>query len=193
MVAPSSAFRIDSPAQARMLASRMSPADAPRVWITRAEPGASATARRVEAAGLVPLVTPLLETADLADASPALDALPPSAVLAFTSANGVRAFARLTPRRVLKVWCVGAATAGAARQAGFVDVTLRKDMAGRDRAGAAVPRATGRGAAIADRAAAALAAPAAPARVEAAAAAGRVRHRRSREPCCRPCCQSRNW
>ena len=122
MVAPSSAFRIDSPAQARMLASRMSPAAAPRVWITRAEPGASATARRVEAAGLVPLVTPLLETADLADASLALDALPPSAVLAFTSANGVRAFARLTPRRDLKAWCVGAATAGAARQAGFVDV-----------------------------------------------------------------------
>jgi uroporphyrinogen-III synthase len=107
-----------------MLASRMSPAAVPRVWITRAEPGASATARRVAAAGLVPLVAPLLETADLAGAAAALDALPPSAVLAFTSANGVRAFARLTPRRGLKVWCVGAATAGAARLAGFVDLVV---------------------------------------------------------------------
>ncbi|MEI7573965.1 MAG: uroporphyrinogen-III synthase, partial [Phenylobacterium sp.] len=105
-----------------MLAPRMSPAAAPRVWITRAEPGASATARRVAAAGLVPLVAPLLETADLAGAAAALDALPPSAVLAFTSANGVRAFARLTPRRDLKAWCVGTATAGAARVAGFVDL-----------------------------------------------------------------------
>ena len=29
--------------------------------------------------------------------------------------------------------------------------------------------------------------------VREAAAAGRVRHRRSREPCCRRCCQSLNW
>jgi uroporphyrinogen-III synthase len=105
-----------------MLASRMSPTAAPRVWITRAEPGASATARRVAAAGLVPLVAPLLETADLTEAAAALDALPASAVLAFTSANGVRAFARLTPRRDLKAWCVGTATAGAARLAGFADL-----------------------------------------------------------------------
>jgi len=105
-----------------MLAPRMSPAAAPRVWITRAEPGASATARRVAAAGLVPLVTPLLETADLPDAAAVLEALPRSAVLAFTSANGVRALARLTPRRDLTAWCVGGATAGAARLAGFGDV-----------------------------------------------------------------------
>ena len=122
MAVPTSSFRIDSPAKARMLASRMSPTAAPRVWITRAEPGASATARRVAAAGLVPLVAPLLETADLTEAAAALDALPASAVLAFTSANGVRAFARLTPRRDLKAWCVGTATAGAARLAGFADL-----------------------------------------------------------------------
>jgi uroporphyrinogen-III synthase len=78
----------------------------------------------VAAAGLVPLVAPLLETADLPEAAAALDALPASAVLAFTSANGVRAFARLTPRRDLKAWCVGPATAGAARLAGFVDVVV---------------------------------------------------------------------
>jgi uroporphyrinogen-III synthase len=68
------------------------------------------------------LVAPLLETADLTEAAAALDALPASAVLAFTSANGVRAFARLTPRRDLKAWCVGTATAGAARLAGFADL-----------------------------------------------------------------------
>lgn len=105
-----------------MLGRRMSPAAAARVWITRAEPGASVTARRVAGVGLVPRVAPLLETVDLPAAAADLDALPPSAVLAFTSANGVRAFARLTPRRDLRAWCVGVATAAAARQAGFAEV-----------------------------------------------------------------------
>jgi uroporphyrinogen-III synthase len=42
--------------------------------------------------------------------------------LAFTSANGVRAFARLTELRNLPVFAVGAATAAAAREAGFAEV-----------------------------------------------------------------------
>lgn len=44
--------------------------------------------------------------------------------LAFTSANGVRAFARLNPLRTMPVFAVGEATADAARQAGFVDVAV---------------------------------------------------------------------
>lgn len=39
--------------------------------------------------------------------------------LAFTSANGVRAFAALSPVRDLRVFAVGAATAAAAKAAGF--------------------------------------------------------------------------
>jgi uroporphyrinogen-III synthase len=41
------------------------------------------------------------------------------AALAFTSANGVRAFADLSGERTLRVFAVGAATARAARAAGF--------------------------------------------------------------------------
>jgi uroporphyrinogen-III synthase len=44
------------------------------------------------------------------------------AALAFTSANGVRAFAARSGHRALKVFAVGGATAQAARQAGFASV-----------------------------------------------------------------------
>lgn len=101
----------------------------PTVWITRAEPGAAATARRVAAAGFTPCVLPLLETVDLPGAAGDLARAAPAA-LAFTSANGVRAFARLNPRRDLTAWCVGPATADAARAAGFRDVIAgRGDVA----------------------------------------------------------------
>lgn len=89
------------------------------VWITRAEPGASATAARVADMGFRPLVLPLIETVDLQVDPEDLAADGP---LAFTSANGVRAFARLSPRRSGPVYVVGAATAAAARAAGFCDV-----------------------------------------------------------------------
>lgn len=92
---------------------------APAVWITRAEPGASETAARTAALGFQPRVLPLLETVDL-PVEPGL--LAADGPLAFTSANGVRAYARLSPRRAGPVYVVGAATAAAARAAGFADV-----------------------------------------------------------------------
>ncbi len=46
--------------------------------------------------------------------------------LLFTSANGVRAFAALSPRRDLKVFTVGDGSADAARQAGFPNVESAK-------------------------------------------------------------------
>ena len=46
--------------------------------------------------------------------------------LLFTSANGVRAFAALSPRRDLKVFTVGDGSADAARQAGFATVESAK-------------------------------------------------------------------
>lgn len=85
------------------------------IWITRARPGAEATARRVEALGFTALIDPLLEIDFL---EPELD-LSGVAVLAFTSANGVEAFARLTTVRDLPVYAVGETTARAAREAGF--------------------------------------------------------------------------
>lgn len=90
-----------------------------KIWITRAEPGASATAERVRALGHDPLVAPLLAVHDLEEVEIDLAGV---AALAFTSANGVRAFAARSGDRRLKVFAVGGATAQAARQAGFSSV-----------------------------------------------------------------------
>lgn len=85
------------------------------VWITRARPGALATARRVEALGHAVVIDPLLQIASL---DPPVD-LTGIAALAFTSANGVEAFAALSPVRDRPVFAVGDSTARAARAAGF--------------------------------------------------------------------------
>ena len=90
-----------------------------RIWITRAEPAAQATAERVRAMGHEALVTPLLQVRAVADARVDLDGI---AALAFTSANGVRAFADLCSDRSLQVFAVGLATAQAARSVGFKSV-----------------------------------------------------------------------
>lgn len=89
-----------------------------RVVVTRAEPGASATAARLAALGHAPLLAPML-TIEAVAADPSLDGV--QAVL-FTSSNGTRAFARAVSRRDLPVLCVGEATADAARAAGFATV-----------------------------------------------------------------------
>jgi len=86
-----------------------------RVWVTRAQPGAGATARRLEALGCEALVAPLLEVRPV---DGALD-LAGAGALAFTSANAVDAFAAREPSRDLPVFAVGEATAAAARAAGF--------------------------------------------------------------------------
>lgn len=88
--------------------------------VTRAEPGASETAARLDAAGYTPILSPALELAEVGPRSP-LD-LEGVAGLLFTSANGVRFFCQREPRRDFKAWCVGPATATAAEAAGFVDI-----------------------------------------------------------------------
>jgi len=89
------------------------------VWITRARPGALATAERVAALGYEPIVDPLLAIETL-DAEIDLTHV---AALAFTSANGVEAFARLSDSRGLPVFAVGRATARAAQNEGFAAVS----------------------------------------------------------------------
>ncbi|MEZ5937954.1 MAG: uroporphyrinogen-III synthase [Hyphomonadaceae bacterium] len=91
-----------------------------RVLVTRSEPGASETTGRLEAMD----VTAVVEPAFGIEAMPGLSgaALPGFDILAFTSVNGVRAFAALRPEREVPVYCVGARTAEAAREAGFADV-----------------------------------------------------------------------
>jgi uroporphyrinogen-III synthase len=86
-----------------------------KVWVTRSAPGAQATAGRLRDLGHEPIVAPLLVVAPL---DVRLD-LKGVDALVFTSANAVRAYASLTPRRDFPVWTVGLSTALAARQAGF--------------------------------------------------------------------------
>lgn len=91
-----------------------------RLWVTRAEPGASETAARLRALGLEPEVFPLLRVEPATGGAFDLEGLQS---LAFTSANGVRAFGQLSPRRDFSVFAVGPATAAAAKAAGFAQVT----------------------------------------------------------------------
>ena len=85
------------------------------VWITRTQPGADATADRVRALGFTPVIAPLLrvERTD-APASSGED-------IAFTSANGPRHYNGSVAGTA---WCVGEATADAARAAGFTDIRV---------------------------------------------------------------------
>lgn len=89
----------------------------PRVLVTRSEPGASETAARLIDAGYVPIVEPVFAIEPIAAAIPPFDAL------AFTSANGARMLARLSARRDVTAFCVGARTAEAAREMGYANVT----------------------------------------------------------------------
>jgi uroporphyrinogen-III synthase len=95
----------------------------PKVWITRAEPGAAATAARIAALGFEPLVAPVLTIGTLDTPIDLTDV----DTLAFTSANGVRAFASACPRRDLAVFAVGDTTAEAAQRSGFADVASADD------------------------------------------------------------------
>ncbi len=102
--------------------ARKEPERGPRprtLWITRAQPGAAATAARVRALGIEPVVEPLLEVRPIADA--AID-LAGASALVFTSANAVAAFAERSSDRSLRVFTVGDATAAAARAQRFAAV-----------------------------------------------------------------------
>lgn len=92
----------------------MTPAS-PVVWITRTQPGADRTAQAVEALRYEAVVAPVLEVIPLpADFS----GLRFNAVI-FTGGNALDAFCRLSNRRDVTAWCVGEATAEAARAHGF--------------------------------------------------------------------------
>lgn len=91
-----------------------------RILVTRPEPGASATARRLVAAGFDPVVVPLTKIVPIRGTIPAGDF---DAVMA-TSANAPRYLApeAAAALAVLPFYAVGEATAAAAREAGFRDV-----------------------------------------------------------------------
>lgn len=90
------------------------------IIVTRAEPGASETVQRLQQLGYMPVCAPALTQHPRTDV-----ALPPASAisgLVFTSANGVRAYASRREDRTIASWCVGPATAKAAKQEGFATV-----------------------------------------------------------------------
>lgn len=89
-----------------------------RILVTRPEDDGAALADSLARMGHEAVLEPLLAVRLRGEA---LDVAGAQALL-FTSANGVRAAARLTPDRGLPALCVGDATARAAREAGFATV-----------------------------------------------------------------------
>lgn len=86
-----------------------------RVLITRPQPDADAFAAECEKAGLATVIAPLMTVRFRDDWS----APQAAGALAFTSANGVRAFARRFSTKDLPAFCVGEATAATAQANGF--------------------------------------------------------------------------
>ena len=85
------------------------------IIITRPEPDATALADRVRALGMTPVMSPAMKI-DFFTAPVDLNGID---ALAFTSANGVRAFARNHRARDIPTFAVGPATAAQAAQEGF--------------------------------------------------------------------------
>ncbi|MEM9667946.1 MAG: uroporphyrinogen-III synthase [Pseudomonadota bacterium] len=94
----------------------MSKLEAAPVIITRAEPGAIETQKRLELLGIPTILSPMIELVRTDESLPDLSRF---AGVLFTSANGVRFFSDLTDKRNLPAWCVGPATFEAAVQSGF--------------------------------------------------------------------------
>lgn len=100
---------------------------APRVWITRTQPGADATAKRIRTMGWEPVVAPLLEVRPIKGAmgtAPAPDTL---VALALTSPNTLDMIgSELLAYSHLPVFAVGDTTADAARKIGLAHVQSAK-------------------------------------------------------------------
>ena len=91
--------------------------------ITRPEEDARPLAEALAARGVATVIEPLLAIRPLPEAAADLAKdLEGVQALLFTSANGARAFAELSPRRDIGVLAVGDATASAARGLGFTAV-----------------------------------------------------------------------
>jgi len=87
-----------------------------RILVTRPVEDAAPLVAELTGLGHEALIEPLLAILPCADAVIALDGVQ---ALLFTSANGVRAFAALSPRRDLPAFAVGDATAACCRDSGF--------------------------------------------------------------------------
>ena len=88
------------------------------VWVTRTSEGAKRTARALTEMGHEAVIAPVLAASPL---SPIIDGHSFDSVI-ITSRNGVNAFSAVCSRRALTVYCVGDATAEAARAKKFQQV-----------------------------------------------------------------------
>ncbi|MEM9618251.1 MAG: uroporphyrinogen-III synthase [Pseudomonadota bacterium] len=88
------------------------------ILITRPQPEATAFAEMCMVRGYETLVSPLMEIRIMASKVDLSDV----GALAFTSVNGVRAFAQNSAERRLPVFAVGETSADAARAAGFKEI-----------------------------------------------------------------------
>lgn len=100
------------------------PASQPTVLVTRPQPAAGSFAERLRGMGLRTLVAPLMRIAPVAHDAAAVDA---ARGLVFTSVHGVAAAGKGRGR---PAFCVGGATAEAARAAGYIVTTGPGDAAG---------------------------------------------------------------
>lgn len=91
----------------------------PLALLTRPRAEAEALAAALAARGVAAQIEPVIEIIDCAAEPPDLRGVQ---ALLCTSANGVRAVARLTAERRLPLFAVGEASAAAARRAGFAAV-----------------------------------------------------------------------
>ena len=89
------------------------------VLLTRPRPDSERIAAKLEALGIETLIWPLSKIVGLSDK---VDLPGDVEGVLFTSANAVRAFAEICPRRDLPAFCVGGRTAQTAQDAGFTDL-----------------------------------------------------------------------
>jgi uroporphyrinogen-III synthase len=91
-----------------------------KALVTRPEEDAATVAAELRARGIEPVLAPMLRIEpELAAAARLGGTLAGVQAVLFTSANGVRAFAHASTRFELPAYCVGEASAAAARIAGF--------------------------------------------------------------------------
>ena len=95
-----------------------------KVLVTRAEGDAEKLVARLAERGHESVIENLMTIRFRPEAARGIEPfLGDVQAVLFTSANGVRAFVEATQRRDFRAFAVGDATAGAARAAGFADVT----------------------------------------------------------------------
>lgn len=92
----------------------------PKIWVTRSQPAADLSVAKLSAKGFDAVAAPLIKITKPRSHPPRL---PREAYVIVTSKNGIAALTGTTEARHWPVLTVGDATAEAARNAGFQDVT----------------------------------------------------------------------